>query len=148
MKKILVLLVALLISSGAAFADDRPIAYDKIPQSARTFITKHFAQAKVLSSTVDPEFLGGTEYTVYLDGGIKIEFNSKGMWKEIESAMMTAIPAGIVPVKIENYIKTNYADSQLVKINLDRTDYEVKLSNGMELKFNLNGDFLMMEMDD
>lgn len=147
MKKILVLFVALLIGSGVAFADDRPIAYDKVPQNARTFITKHFAKAKVLSSTVDPEFLGGTEYTVYIDGGVKIEFNSKGVWKEIESAM-TGIPAGIAPAKIENYIKTNYADSHMIKINLDRTDYEVKLSNGMELKFNLNGDFLVMEMDD
>jgi len=36
-----------------------------------------------------------------------------------------------------NYIKTNHSNVRITEIEKDRNDYEVKLNNGLELKFDL-----------
>lgn len=144
MKKILLTLVVAIFCSVMAMADDMPIDYKEVPANAKTFVTKYFPSSKVTAATKDTEFLGGTEYTVYLDNGTKIDFNSKGVWTEVECGV-TAVPAGIVPVKIANYVKTKYEGSDIVKIDVDKTDYEIRLSNGLEMKFNLNGDFIKID---
>lgn len=144
MKKILLTLVVTMFCSMMAMADDMPIDYKEVPANIKTFVTKHFPSAKVTAATKDAEFMGGTEYTIYLDNGAKIEFNNKGTWKEVECGVV-AVPAGIVPAKIANYVLANYKGSDIVKIDSDKNDYEIRLSNGVELKFNRNGDFIKID---
>lgn len=139
MKKILLTLAAIFIF-GAAAADDRPVEYGQFPKAAKDFITKYFAKAEVTSSTLDND----GEYTAYLANGTKIEFNNSGIWKEV-NCYTKAVPAGIIPAKIAHYVKANQAPAMIVKIDVDRNDYEVKLSTGVELKFDLRGNFIRID---
>ena len=142
MKKMLLTLAAALFAV-ASVADDRPIDYNQIPQNAKTFLTKYFAKAKPASVTVDDEYTNA-EYTVYLDNGAKVEFRKDGSWKEVDCRAQ-ALPAGIVPANIASYVSKNYTGTQIVKIDKDYTDYELRLSNGLELKFDLQGNFLRVD---
>ncbi|MBR5856445.1 MAG: PepSY-like domain-containing protein, partial [Bacteroidales bacterium] len=60
----------------------------------------------------------------------------KGLWTSIE-CRGSALPAAVVPAQILDYVKKNYPDTEIRKIDKeDRGGYEVELSNNMELKFN------------
>lgn len=52
---------------------------------------------------------------------------------------------GIIPSPIQKYTATNYPDAKVLKIERDKTDYEVKLSNGWELKF--DSKFNLIDID-
>ena len=77
--------------------------------------------------------------------GTKVDFAANGEWTSVE-CKGKAVPAGIVPQQIEAYVKQNYPDAHIRKIDRDRTDYEVSLSNRLELTFNKN--FKLIEIDD
>ena len=49
---------------------------------------------------------------------------------------------------LSNYVKKNFPDVKIVKIEKKSGGYEIVLSDGVELKFNLLGQFKSMEMDD
>ena len=49
---------------------------------------------------------------------------------------------------IRNYLKKNFNDEKVVKIEKKSWGYELELSDGVELKFNLLGQFKSMNMDD
>ncbi|MDE6057987.1 MAG: PepSY-like domain-containing protein, partial [Muribaculaceae bacterium] len=55
---------------------------------------------------------------------------------------------GIVPKTIRTYVKKNFPDVKIVKIEKTSTKYEVGLSDDVELTFNLLGQFKSMKMDD
>lgn len=137
------LTVAAALCVGVAVADDRPIDYKELPQAAKSFVTKYFAKAKVAATTIDAEVMR-TEYTVYLEGGTKLEFNKQGAWSKVDCGI-SAVPSGIVPAAIAGYVAKNHAGASVVKIDVGRTDYELDLSNGLELKFDLKGNFLRMD---
>lgn len=142
MKKFL-LISALCLLVGLAYGSDQLIDYNKLPKAARSFVRDHFDSLKVVRSTVDRE-LFGNEYTVYLEGGVKIEFNKKGAWTQIDCGTR-AVPSAIVLPAISTYVSTNYAGLQIVELDKDQLDYELSLSNGVELKFDLAGNFLLRE---
>lgn len=139
MKKLLMMLVAVMFI-GSAVADDRPVEYSTFPKAAKDFVTKHFAKSQVVSAVLDED----GEYTAYLNDGAKVEFNKKGAWKEV-NCRENAVPASIVPAKIGQYVKDNYAGGVITKIDVDNNDYEIRLSTGFELKFDLKGNFLRID---
>lgn len=47
--------------------------------------------------------------------------------------------------KINDYIAANYPGSSIVDIDLDTNDIDVKLNSGVELIFDLNGNFLRID---
>ena len=51
----------------------------------------------------------------------------------------------MVPAPILNYIKENYPGDKVLKIERDRSRYEVKLSNRFELTF--DSDFNIIDID-
>ena len=92
------------------------------------------------------EFLSATmddDYEVYLANGTKVEFTLQGDWKEVRCA--GGVPAAIVPAAISKYVKTNYANAAIVKIDKKYSGYEVELNNGLELKFDTKGKFLAID---
>ena len=58
----------------------------------------------------------------------------------------TALPAAIVPQQIRDYVAKNFAGRKIVSIDRDKRDWEVKLDNGLDLKFDLQ--FRLIEIDD
>lgn len=141
MKKLFMLLfVAAFAMQYSNASDDKVIAIGELPAKAQTFIKTNFAQAQVLQATVDKDFLD-TEYSVMFAGGDKVDFNKSGMWTDIE-CKGSAVPASVVPAKIAEFVAKNHATAKVIQIELDKLGYDVTITCGMELKFDLKGAFV------
>ena len=137
MKRFIVICAMVLGVVSMASADERPIEVSKLPKAAQAFITNHFEGVPVLYANVDRDLLD-TDYEVRLEDGTKIDFNGSGEWTDI-SNKKTGIPLKIIPDKLVDYVKKQYPEVHFLSIERDSRDYEIKLSNGVELTFTLDG---------
>ncbi len=146
MKKLMIL-TAILMAFGITTAcadNDKPIAVNQLPQKAQQFIKAHFPKEKVAFAKLERDFLE-TTYEVVFTNSTKLEFKKDGEWKEVDCKYST-VPAKVIPAQIAQYVSQNYPDIQIVKIERDKRDYEAKLTNGLELTFDLN--FNLIDIDD
>ncbi len=145
MKKLLLLLVCLFAFQALVKAnDDKPIKVTQLPPSAQQFIKSHFGNSKVAIAKMETDWLDKSYDVIFTDGN-KLEFDKQGNWKEI-NCKYSAVPASVIPVQILKYVSENYPDAKVLKIERDKKDYEVKLSNRWELKFDLQ--FNLIDIDD
>lgn len=142
MKKILFILLMIIAGVGTSHAifDKYTIDRDQLPDKAREMLDTYFPKSKVDMIKVDKHLLKKTDYDVKLVNGTKIEFSNKGAWTSVDCGSK-ALPDGIVPKTIAKYITKNFPDVKTVKIKKKASGYEVGLSDGVELKFNLLGQF-------
>ncbi len=146
MKKILLILVAVFsVGVFVAVADnDKLINKSQLPLPAQQFIDLHFAGVDMLYAKEDCNVLFSS-YEVRLVGDVKLEFSGKGNWEEVD-CRHNAVPAAIIPQAIKEYVDRNYPGEKVVYIEKDRNDFEVKLSNRLELKFDKN--YNVYDIDD
>lgn len=136
-------MISLAAFAAALSADDRPMAFEKLPVAAKEYIQTNFPGEKTTMVTKDDDLIFA-DYTVMLSNGIKLEFEHSGALTQISSP--NGIPAELVPVSIRNYVQTHYPDAGYLDFEIGKRTYEVKLTNRMELKFNNN--FHIIEIDD
>ncbi len=127
-----------------ACADDKPITYDQLPGKARTFISENFSEEKVALITKERE-MEGLSYDIVFVSGVKLEFNGKGEWTEID-CRHSEVDEKYIPEQINAVVKDIYPDVYYKKIEIENGKYEVKLSNGLEFIFNKK--FVLIEIDD
>ena len=130
---------------GAPVAQEQAVA-QPVPDSAQAQPQAASAQAQTLPEAVttflQKYFPGATvSRVVMLSDGTEVDFDSSNQWESIDSHTK-AVPAALVPSSVASYVKGNYASLFIVKIDKKRTGYEIELSNGMELKFDGNGNFM------
>ncbi|WP_052081912.1 PepSY-like domain-containing protein [Porphyromonas macacae] len=113
--------------------DDTHIDLSKLPSTARKFIRTYFNEADVVSVEVDND-KGKKSYEVRMRNGFELEFDQNGEWKEVDGGRL-AIPKGIVPAKIEQFVSKKHPNISIVQISRNRRHYEVELANGIEIKF-------------
>ena len=134
MKKLAILLVCVFAVSTVAMADnDKPIQIGQLPTAAQTFITTHFKGNKVALAKQETE-LFDKSYDVIFTNGEKIEFDRSGEWTEV-SCKINGVPAAIIPQAIKTYVESNYPDAKVMKIERNRHEIEVQLSNRWEITF-------------
>lgn len=146
MKKIIFALVAFL-SFGVSVAkadNDKIINKNELPAQAQQFLNEHFNGVKLSYAKLERDFLLRS-YEVMLANGSKIEFSSNGTWEDVD-CRYGEVPAAVIPEPIKKYIQANYPGEKVHKIERDRNNYEVKLSNRLELTF--NQDFNIIDIDD
>ena len=136
MKKIIIIALAVfslgILTSSAD--NDRLTVKENLPKKAQQFIDSNFKDSKITYVKDERDYLERS-YEVLFADGTKVEFNRNGEWKEVD-CRRSAVPAAIVPTKILNYVNSNYPGVKIIQIEHDRTDYELKLSNKLELTFN------------
>lgn len=142
MKKFILTIMAVTLSL-ACTADDRPVTIEQLPAAARSFIEANYPDATISYAYVDDDLLR-PDYTVRLSNGVEIEFEHSGALEKISSR--AGIPEGIIPVQITEYVNTHYPDALIIEYEVGRKEYEVKLTNGLELKF--NSGFRLVVIDD
>ena len=106
MKKIATLLLSLAFFAFTANADDRPIDYEQLPSAAKSFIKADFPNEAISYITKDTDLLE-TAYDVHFVNGLKIEFDSKGEWKEI-SCDASPISSKYIPRQIIDAVATRW----------------------------------------
>lgn len=123
--------------------NDKPISVNALPVKAQTLLSNHFNGQKVLLATIESGVISRS-YDVVLHNGTKLEFDKKGNLTEID-CKQGIVPAQLIPQAIKNYLKDNYAGQSVKKIEISKNEYEVKLSNGLDLTFNKH--FQLIDID-
>lgn len=135
-----ILSVVFLLIGMSANAQESIITKKELPQSAQKFISDNFSKSTIDYVKMDKEVFS-TDYKVKFTDGSEIEFDSKGVWMEVDGNKNT-IPTGFIQKNILTYVKDKFPNTHIVKIEKGRFEkQEVKLSNGLELEFNSKGDF-------
>lgn len=142
MKKFLLSIIAVLGFAVLAQAKDT-YAHDAsvLPKPAQTTIADNF-KAKVSVVKIDKDFGRISEYEAILTDGTEISFDRNGNWDNIEVNNSKSIPAAFIPSQIKNYVKANQPGQHIVGIDKERHGYDIELSNGIEMKFDKNGNFI------
>lgn len=141
MKKMTFLLVALVLFLTSC-DKEKVISPNDLPATSNNYVTTHFPSQKIVQAVKEVDDLK-TTWKVYLDNGTKLEFNKSGDIIDIESNQ--ELPDSVIPSAILNYVNTNYPSEFIKEWELDSTKQDVKLSNGLTLEFDRNGNFLRID---
>lgn len=129
---------------AAAAADPAAAAPtpQSLPAAITAFVKQHFPNATIVG--VEPDYdHGGLEYDVYLSDGTQVDFDANNQWDQVES--MRGVPAAFIPKAIATYVRGNYRNLAITKINKEYHGYEIELANGLDLTFDRSGRFLGMD---
>lgn len=141
MKKIVILLLAVLGFTAGIYAGDN---YTRdagvLPQAARTVIKNNF-KGSVSVIKIDKTMGRINDYEVTLTDGTAIKFDRKGNWQEIEVSATNSVPKTFILPTMAQYVKVNQPGTKVVGIERDGSGYEVELSNGVDIKFDKDGNF-------
>ena len=81
------LFIAVLVFGGrlSAHADGReePIAFDRLPQAAQTFLTTHFKDLTLAYIVADHKIMT-VEYEVTYTDRTEVDFRADGSWESVE----------------------------------------------------------------
>lgn len=114
-----------------------------LPKAAQEFLNKEYAKTAWAIGKKETK-AKKIKYEVTLADGVEIEFKENGEWKEIDGKGHM-IPSHLIPMKINEYVMKHYSAEKITKIEKSNKKTEVKLSNGIELKFDLNGNFVKID---
>ncbi len=93
---------------------------------------------------IEKEIFQSTTYEVQFVHGTEVCFNSDGEWIEVD-CKREAVPATFIPEAIKSQVDDMFPGEPITKIEKDSREYEVELSNGVELKFDKR--FRLREVD-
>lgn len=142
--KIGILASLMFFAAVTAQAHDKVISFAQLPAKAQAFVQNNFDKAHVASVSVDTEHLWKKEYTVIFNNGTKVEFDGKGNWEEM-SSKTEAIPVKLTPAAILQHIHKSFPNTFVKELKRGNKMYEVEISNGLELEFNLQGEFIRID---
>ncbi|MDE5812342.1 MAG: PepSY-like domain-containing protein [Muribaculaceae bacterium] len=129
--------VALVSSARDTYARDA----SALPQAAQTTLTNNF-KSKVSIVKIEKTLGKVTEFEVIMTDGSEISFDKSGNWKSVEVGRGKAVPSGFVLKGMTDYVKKNHSGQKIVGIDKERGGYEVELSNGIDIKFDSQGNFV------
>lgn len=145
MIRVLMTVICCMMSCNMAAnaGNGKPISVDALPAKAQTLLNNHFNGQKVMLATIESGVVSRS-YDVVLQNGTKLEFDKKGNLTEI-NCKQGIVPALLIPQAIKNYLKDNYAGQSVKKIEMNKNEYEVELTNGLDLTFNKH--FQLIDID-
>ena len=113
-----------------------------IPVNSQHFIKQYFPGTSVVLVEIDDDDDDSEmEYCVWLNDGTKVEFDMQGEWERV-GRKKTGVPVKLIPPTIIQYVKANYPDDVVSKLSRKPYGYKIELSNDMDLRFNLQGQFI------
>lgn len=116
----------------------------EVPVAVQTTVTDNF-QSGVASAKVETNAIGVDEYEVYLQDGTKVKFEGED-WEEVKVPAGQSVPDAFVIEPIRTYVaNTQEPGITIVKIEKDKNGYDIELSNGVDIEFDQNGNFVKMD---
>lgn len=141
LKRLLIALAAVICISAAVARDTYARDASVLPKAAQTTLSQNF-KARVSVVKIDKDFGRISDYEVILTDGTEITFDRNGNWENVEVGKNGTIPSAFIPSSIADYVRTNMSGQKIAGIEKERTGYDVELANGVDMKFDKNGNFV------
>ena len=119
-----------------------------LPQNAQDFISTHFGSETVAKAEKEDKWFSWDKnemYEVHLSNGVKLDFNKAGEVTGIDSRDNAPLPTAAIPEAIRTYVETNHNGADIISWEKDNDEQEVELSDGTDLEFDLQGNFLKVD---
>ena len=143
-KTIMVVICCVMAFFMPANADiNKPIKVTELPAKAQTVLSQHFKNQKVAFASIESGIID-KNYDVVMQNGTKLEFDKKGNVTEID-CKQGAVPEKLIPQAIYTYLQENHSGQTVRKIEFNKNEYEVELSNGLDITFNKH--FQVIDID-
>lgn len=117
-----------------------------LPTVATQFISTHFPDENVLQVKKEKDFIGKSIFEVLLSNNYELEFKESGEAQKVDGNGKQIPEAVISPTTILTYLETEFPDFYAIAWEKDSNgEVEVELNNGLELRFNKEGEFLRFD---
>ena len=138
-------LTAVVLGVGYGVEFERSVSPRKLPLAAQEFLAEHYPQqTPALVERAYDDFR--ITYEVFFHTGAHVRFSCRGAFRALDSRQLP-IPAAIVPEAVRAYAAKHYPGAAVTKLEHERREWEVRLSNGVELSFD-NRNFFPTGYDD
>ena len=112
------------------------------PSEITSYVSTHFPNNSILQIVKDSEGMT-KKYEVLLSENIRLEFDNKKEITDIDGNKQ--LPNSVIPEKILQYVMANYPNNVITDWELENKRQQIGLDNGLDLEFNLEGDFLRLD---
>ena len=140
MKSAFILVVAAMFAVVGCSSEKVSGNMNDMPTEVQNAVNNNF-KSPVVYAKIEKNSMGTDEYEIRLADGTEVKYEGTQM-EEVKVPHGQSVPETFIPAPVQSYVKEKHAGMSVVKIDKDKKGYEVKLSNGMELKFNPNGNFI------
>jgi hypothetical protein len=113
-----------------------------LPVEINSYISTHFPNKSILQVIKDKDGLIKS-YDILLNENVSLEFNRKNEIIDIDGN--TKLPDSVIPDKILQFVALKYAANFVTDWQLDGNNQQVELDNGLDLEFNIKGEFLRID---
>ena len=145
MRKIFLLIVALLATAGIVSAKDKVIEPSQLPELAQKVLNAYFTNDGVAYVKMESGFFENTEYDVRLASGTEIDFDQAGNWIKVDCGTRR-VPDEMLPDAVKAYVRDRGAGAYVTEIERSLNGKcEIELSDGIEVKFNADGNVAKIE---
>lgn len=144
MKNILFLALIAAVSQFVGCTKDKEevLNESQIPSEIKAYVDQHFTGKQIIKCVKETEHKQES-YDVTISDNFKLEFEGTFEVKEVKG--VTRLPDSVVPAKLLEYVNTNYPTNHILKWEKEATEQELKIDSGIELIFDLNGEFLRID---
>ncbi|WP_353718886.1 PepSY-like domain-containing protein [Dyadobacter sp. 676] len=136
------LLLAPVLFAGCE--EDKVVGEAALPAAEKQYLDTHFPNVAI-SRVVRHRNDNMTTYDVWLQNRIEVEFDAHGRVAGIDGQATERLPDSVLPTPILEYVNTRYEGQYVVEWERERNDQEIRLFNGTELVFDLNGAFVRID---
>lgn len=135
-------------SEGNDFGDEH-LQVSDLPQKILDFVSNNYPDRNIEKAELE----NNGNYEVKLENGVELIFDGDGNFLgqaedengDDQGEDRENINVSDLPQAIQDYIAENYPDNTIIEAEMDEEGYEVTLNNGVELKFDQEGNFVSSE---
>lgn len=133
-----IILVAIVLGFVISANAQKRIEISKLPMGSQDFLKTHFSHTSISFAKKDTEN-GEKGYEVILKDSTKVEFWKDGSYREVDG-YKKPIPTEFVPKSVNDYVKKNYPNKKITRIDYGQKNLYVDLTNDIHLKFTKKGE--------
>lgn len=123
-------------------SNKRLLSFSEIPTEILEYKTAHFPENNIIRAIEETDFDVLT-YELFLEGRFELDFNENLEIVEIEG--VTKLPDSVIPQSILEFVTQNYPNNYIIEWELEQGYQKIELNNGIEIEFELNGDFIRID---
>lgn len=113
---------------------------EELPDPALAFLEEYYPGVEIDSIVVHKVLLKDDTYSVSLNDGTEIDFNSWGDWEKTAFATGSRSPS-VLPDNTRQYIDNEYPEEKIVSVERELKGFLVVFENGERVRFDRQGEF-------